>query len=57
MNEIEHHIAIHFQNHQQKNDIFENFDAWIDNENRSKKDEFEKIFEFQDAMMYVFEKT
>ena len=57
MNEIEHHIVVHLQDSQQRIDILEEFDAWIDDENRSKKNEFEEIFEFQNTNVYVFEKT
>ena len=58
MSEIEHHVAIHFQNHQKKLNILENFRACVDEsiERRSKK-KFRKIFEFQRVVVYFFEQT
>ena len=54
MNEIEHHVAIHFQNHQKKLNIFEDFRACVDEniERRSKKN-LEKFLNFN-VSLYIF---
>ena len=59
MNEIEHHVAIHFQSHQERLNILEDFRACVDEstERRSKKEKFRKISEFQRVVVYFLEQT
>ena len=59
MSEIEHHVAIHFQDHQEKLNILEDFRACVDEntERRSREKKFRKIFEFQRVVVYFLEQT